>query len=165
MAYGTHDDVAARIPTGTACDGEFSATTKPTADQVTVWVAEVSARLDGWIRKAGYDPTTMTASGKTICTEAVTEFVAGQVERYTVGREAESAFGSDAQGGERRKPLRDLLDMLEKRAADAATMLGITATSSSSTSGSSLASFHTDSEDKDDVTVVPARSFTVTGKM
>src|SRR5690242_2271656 len=116
LAYGSHQEVADRIPTGTACDGSFTEETKPKASVVAGWVVEVSARLDGWIRMAGYDPTTVTDEARPVLVEAVTEYVAGQVERYVIGREASYADGVDP----RKKPLADLAELLAKNPSGAA---------------------------------------------
>ena len=137
----------------------FSATTKPTAAQVNAWLAEVSAWVDGRIRAAGYDPLTASAGGLLILEKVVTEYVAGLVERYWGGEDAET--GQDA--GDRKRPLRDLMGDLRERSTDVAIELGLTALAGSG-AVSALASFHTDSPEKDDLSVVPDREFKITGK-
>ena len=153
--YGLHADVAARLPRGAPGGGVFSATSRPTDTQVTTWLTEVSARIEGKIRAAGYDPSTVSAGGLLILTEAVTEYVAGLVERYWAGEDswAESA-------SERKRILADLIERLVREPDDVALELGITALATASIEGTSLASFHTDSDES----VVPDRTFKVSGK-
>lgn len=157
MAYGDHTDVAARHPRG--APNAFSASSKPTDAQVTTWLDEVSAWIDGRIKAAGYDAATVSAGGLLILRKAVTEYVAGLVERYWGGEDAET--GEDA--GDRKRPLRDLIHDLRERPADVAVELGLSPLANAG-SGSSLASFHTDSPDRDDLAIVPDRQFKVGGK-
>src|SRR5262245_60712378 len=52
--YGSTDGVAAYVAHMTNSVGQFDATTRPTLAQVTTFLGEVSAQLNGWLASAGY---------------------------------------------------------------------------------------------------------------
>lgn len=161
MPYGTTAEVAELLPTKSILAGsDFTTSTVPTKASVETWLQRVSSLADGKLRSAGYDPSTVSASGLDILRDRVTSFVAGRVERIWAGvREGDpSDVGKDLQ-----TPLLDMFVELVKSPASVALELELS-TPSGSTSGTSLSSFHTDSADKNDTTVVPERSFKVTSK-
>lgn len=157
--YGVSADVAALLPRGGAVGGDFGATDKPSNVQVLAFLTKVSARIDGRIRAAGYDPTTASANGLNILQDVVVSYVAGRVERIMAGVGMASP---DNKGKDWQAPFLDLIDRLEKEPSSVALELGLTAIEGVNTL---LASFHTDSPDATDTSIVPDREFKIGGKL
>jgi hypothetical protein len=157
--YGASIDVAALLPRGGAAGGDFGATDKPSGTQVLDFLTKLSARIDGRIRAAGYDPTTASANGILILKDVVISYVAGRVERIMAGVGMNSP---DNKGKDWQAPYLELVDRLEKEPAAVALELGLTAIDGANTL---LASFHTDSPDASDLTITPDRVFKIGGKL
>lgn len=159
MPYGASIDVAGRLSRA-GITGDFSVSTKPTKLVVEDWINQVSLRLDGRIRAAGYTPSSASVDGLQILELLVVGYAAGMVERLYAG--ATEGEPNDS-GRDLQAPFLDFLDRLTKEPGKVALEVGLTAAATSN-AGTALSSFHTDSSDKDDTSVVPDRTFKVTTK-
>lgn len=54
MAYGDKNEVAALVPRYANSSGVFDQVTRPTAAQVSAWLAQISAILDTYLKTKGY---------------------------------------------------------------------------------------------------------------
>jgi hypothetical protein len=159
-SYGTPADVAARLPRGAPGGGAFDTGSKPSITYVQKWLDETSATFDGRVKGAGFDPTLIGAGGLLIVQAAVTDFVAGLVERYWGGEDLE--VDSNATG--RSAALRGLLARLKETPEEVALELGLPPSAGTAAAGTSLSSFWTNEGDGKDLGVTPDRNFKVTTK-
>lgn len=86
MSYGSPGGVAALVPQFANKSGRFDNTTRPTVDDVTAWLAQVSAMLD--VALAGY------AIGTPVTDETIRPLLDG----YANAQAAAAARGVNGQG-------------------------------------------------------------------
>src|SRR4051812_12507856 len=117
MVYGTTANVAGLLPRGGAVSGDFGANDRPSVNNVTDFLDRTSARIDGRIRAAGYDPATASANGLKILTDAVVSYVAGRVERIWA---ALAGANPNDHGKDLMQPLLEMIEDLKTEPASVA---------------------------------------------
>lgn len=91
--YGNLDDVAALVPRIATSGGLFSATTRPTDAQVSVWLDQVSAQVDVVLANEGFvAPVTQTT-----VVSAISGFVDQEVAAMCEGVNGSGRFGPTAK--------------------------------------------------------------------
>lgn len=76
MAYATYDDVQARNPYRT-----LGASTKPSTTNVTTWIGEAEAIIDGILSATGLTSPCVNTGGIKILRNKVTSYVTGLVKQ------------------------------------------------------------------------------------
>jgi hypothetical protein len=107
VAYATYSDVQARLGGRFA----FGAATKPTQAQVTAWIAEAEAVLNGTLQAAELEAPYSSDAAVLILRNWVTSYVEGLV------RQVNAAAGGDGGNDDGK----DLIEAWEQRLRDVAT--------------------------------------------
>jgi hypothetical protein len=80
MSYGSLEEVAAFVPRYADSTGVFTLTTRPTINQVTVWLTQVSGVLDAYLTSKGWSVPVADASLNAALDMFTSEEVAAMVE-------------------------------------------------------------------------------------
>jgi len=80
MSYGSLEEVAAFVPRYADRTGVFTLTTRPTINQVTVWLTQVSGVLDAYLVSKGWSVPVTDASLNASLDMFTSEEVAAMVE-------------------------------------------------------------------------------------
>ena len=94
MAYGTTAGVAALTPRYANGSGDFDATTRPTAAQVTTFLSQVSNLLDSIMSEYGFDVPVTDAE----VVEILTLFTQDEVAAIAEGINGSGRFGPTTKG-------------------------------------------------------------------
>jgi hypothetical protein len=92
MAYGSLNEVAAFVPRYADQTGSFTLTTRPTVNQVTTWLTQVSGVLDAYLASKGWPVPVTDASLNAALDMFTSEEVAAMVE----GANGSGRFGPTA---------------------------------------------------------------------
>lgn len=92
MAYGDRDGVGVLVPKWAGTSGNFSTTTRPTADTVDSWLNEISTILDIALSMVGFETPIVNAD----VTPALDSFVNAEVASMVEGVNGSGKFGPQA---------------------------------------------------------------------